>query len=82
MLDYCVRFALVSFRRHWTLTLLVVVAIAVGVALTMKAYTVLSVMSRDPIPWKSNQLFAVQLDNGGPQSRKAGDNEPPAPPPT
>jgi putative ABC transport system permease protein len=78
MLDYYFRLALVSFRRHWTLTLLVVVAIAVGVSLTMTAYTVLSVMSRDPIPWKSNQLFAVQLDNGGPRSRKPGDNEPPA----
>jgi putative ABC transport system permease protein len=78
MLDYYFRLALVSFRRHWTLTFLVVVAIAVGVALTMTAYTVLSVMSRDPIPWKSSQLFAVQLDNGGPRSRKAGDDEPPA----
>ncbi|HEX3913426.1 MAG TPA: hypothetical protein VHW71_07965 [Steroidobacteraceae bacterium] len=76
MLNYYFRIALVSFRRHWTLTLLVVVAIAMGVALTMTAYTVLSVMSRDPISWKSSQLFAVQLDNGGPRSRKAGDNEP------
>jgi putative ABC transport system permease protein len=78
MLNYYLRLALVSLRRRWTLTLLMVVAIAVGVALTMTAYTVLSVMSRDPIPWKSDQLFAVQLDNGGPRSRKAGDNEPPA----
>jgi putative ABC transport system permease protein len=78
MLDYYFRLALVSLRRHWTLTLLIVVAIGLGVALTMTAYTVLSVMSRDPIPWKSSQLFAVQLDNGGPRSRKAGDNEPPA----
>ena len=76
MLDYYFRLALVSLRRHWTLTALMVVAIAVGVALTMTAYTVLSVMSRDPIPWKSSQLFAVQLDNGGPRSRKVGDNEP------
>jgi hypothetical protein len=61
MLDYYFRLALVSLRRHWTLTVLMVVAIAVGVALTMTAYTVLSVMSRDTIPWKSSQLFAVQL---------------------
>jgi putative ABC transport system permease protein len=78
MLDYYFRLALVSVRSHWTLTVLMVAAIAVGVALTMTAYTVLSVMSRDPIPWKSSELFAVQLDNGGPRSRKAGDNEPPA----
>jgi putative ABC transport system permease protein len=78
MLDYYFRLAFVSLRRHWMLTVLMVLAIAVGVALTMTAFTVLSVMSRDPIPWKSSQLFAVQLDNGGPRSRKAGDNEPPA----
>ena len=52
-----------------------VVAIALGVAMTMTAYTVLYVMSRDPIPEKSSQLFSVQIDNGGPRSRKAGDNE-------
>jgi hypothetical protein len=32
MLDYYFRLALVSLRRHWTLTLLIVVAIALGVA--------------------------------------------------
>jgi putative ABC transport system permease protein len=78
MLDYYLRLALVSFRRHWLLTALMVVAIAVGVAMTMTAYTVLDVMSRDPIPEKSHELFAVQLDNGGPRSRKPGDDELPA----
>jgi putative ABC transport system permease protein len=54
-----------------------VLSIGVGVALTMAAFTILYVMSRDPIPEKSRQLFAVQIDNGGPGSRKPGDNEPP-----
>ena len=75
MLKYYLRLALDSFRRNWRLTLLMVVAIALGVAMTMSAYTVLYVMSRDPIPEKSSQLFSVQIDNGGPRSRKAGDNE-------
>jgi putative ABC transport system permease protein len=77
MLNYYLRIALVSFRRQWALTLLMVLAIALGVAMTMAAYSVLYVMSRDPIPSKSGQLFAVQLDNGGTRSRKAGDDEPP-----
>jgi putative ABC transport system permease protein len=77
MLNYYIRLALVSIRRNSMLTLLMVLAIALGVAMTMTAYTVLYVMSRDPIPEKSSQLFSVQIDNGGPRSRHSGDNEPP-----
>ncbi len=43
----------------------------------MTAFTILYVMSRDPIPEMSGQLFAVQIDNGGPRSRKPGEIEPP-----
>lgn len=77
MLKYYLRLALVGIRRNPGITTLITLAIALGVALTMAAYTVLYVMSRDPIPEKSAQLFAVQIDNGGPKSRAAGDNEPP-----
>ncbi|HEY4144095.1 ABC transporter permease [Pinirhizobacter sp.] len=77
MIGYYGRLAAVGMRRQPGLTLLIVGAIGLGVALTMTAYTVLYVMSRDPIPGKSSQLFAVQLDNGGPSSRKPGDDEPP-----
>ena len=76
--NYYVWLALVSLRRNPVLTALMVVVIALGVAMSMTAFTVLVVMSRDPIPHKSQQLFAVQVDNGGPRSRKPGDNEPPA----
>lgn len=78
MLDYYLRLALVSFRRNPVLTLLIVAAISFGVAMTMTAYTILYVMSADPIPSRSNQLFEVQIDSGGPESRKAGDDEPPS----
>src|SRR5665213_2425902 len=77
MLKYYFRLSFVSFRRNSMLTLLMVVAIALGVAMTMTAYTVLYVMSRDPIPEKSSQLFSVQIDNGGPRSRTPGNSEPP-----
>lgn len=77
MLKYYSRLALLSFRRNIVLTILMVLAIGLGVAMTMTAFTVLYVMSRDPIPEKSAVLFAVQIDNGGPRSRKADDPEPP-----
>jgi putative ABC transport system permease protein len=78
MTNYYFRMALLSLRRNAMLSALVVLAIALGVALTMAAYSVLFVMSRDPIPEKSNKLYAVQLDNGGPKSRQPGDDEPPS----
>ncbi len=77
MLHYYCFLALRSLRRNFVLSLLMVLSIGLGVALTMTAYTILYVLSRDPIPSKSGQLFAVQIDNGGPRSRKPGDIEPP-----
>ncbi len=74
---YYLRLAWLGLRRNPVLAGLMILAIALGVAMSMSAFTVLAVMARDPIPHKSRQLFAVQLDNGGPRSRKAGDDEPP-----
>ncbi len=77
MLRYYSSLALLSLRRNFVLSTLMVFSIGLGVALTMTAYTILYVLSGDPIPSKSRQLFAVQIDNGGPRSRKPGDIEPP-----
>src|SRR5580658_5017113 len=77
MLRYYSSLALLSLRRNFVLSTLMVFSIGLGVALTMTAYTILYVLSGDPIPAKSRQLFAVQIDNGGPRSRKPGDIEPP-----
>ncbi len=51
-----------SFRRDVGLTLLMVVAIGVGVGASMTTLTVLHVLSADPIPEASHQLYAVQVD--------------------
>jgi putative ABC transport system permease protein len=67
--------ALRSLKRNPALTTLMILAIAVGIATSMTTFTLLHTMSNDPIPWKSSQLFAPQIDNGGPQNRKNG--EPP-----
>jgi len=73
---YYVRLALASMRHKPVLVAMMILALAFGVAMSMSAYTILHGMARDPIPAKSSRLFAVQIDNGGPRSRKPGDDEP------
>jgi putative ABC transport system permease protein len=51
-----------SLRRHVVLTALMIAAIAFGVGASMTTLTVLHVLSRDPIPGKSHDLYHVQLD--------------------
>jgi len=63
--------ALHSFRRNVSLTALMIVAIAFGVGASMTTLTVLHVLSADPIPGKSHELYYVQLDH-----RKANDAKP------
>ena len=63
MLGYYLDLALRSLRRNVALTILMIVAIAFGVGSSMTTLTVLHVLSADPIPGKSDQLFYVQLDH-------------------
>jgi putative ABC transport system permease protein len=51
-----------SFLRHRVLTLLMVVAVALGIGTSMTTLTVLHVLSGDPLPGKSQRVYAVQLD--------------------
>lgn len=69
MIGYYFRLALHSLRRNVVLTTLTILAVAVGIGASMTVLTVLIAMSGDPIPGKSSQLFAVQIDNWGPQDR-------------
>ena len=48
------------------LTALVVLLMGCGVATCMVSWAVFRASSADPIPWKSGQLFAPQIDNFGP----------------
>jgi putative ABC transport system permease protein len=52
-----------SLRRNPILTTLMVTAIALGIGAFMTLYTVFHFMSADPIPWKSDQLHVVRVDN-------------------
>ena len=75
MIAHYLGLALRSLKRNPALTTLTILAIAVGIGTSMSIFTLLHVMSGDPIPWKSAQLFAPQIDNGGPDNRRNG--EPP-----
>lgn len=79
MFGYYFALALHNLRRNSVLTALMVIAIAFGVSASMTIFTLFRAMSSDPIPSKSNQLFSVQIDNGGPRryATRRGDTEPP-----
>ncbi|TDK23216.1 FtsX-like permease family protein [Luteimonas aestuarii] len=62
MFGYYFNLALRSFRRNRVLTALMVLAIALGIGACMTTLTVFRVLSGDPIPQKSSQLYYVQLD--------------------
>jgi putative ABC transport system permease protein len=65
MFSYYLRLGLGSLRRNAVLTALMISAIAVGIGAAMTTLTVFRAMSGNPIPQKSSQLFAPQIDNWG-----------------
>ncbi|WP_129136835.1 ABC transporter permease [Luteimonas sp. YGD11-2] len=64
MFGYYFNLALRSFRRNRALTALMVLAIALGIGASVTTLTVFRVLSGDPIPHKSDQLFYVRMDPG------------------
>jgi putative ABC transport system permease protein len=68
MFTYYLKLSLVALKRTPVLSTLMVLAIALGLATAMTSFTVLWRLSNNPIPHKSDQLFAVQLDNWSPDS--------------
>lgn len=65
MLGYYLDLALHSLSRNVALTLLTIVAVAVGIGASMTVFTMLHGLSSDPIPEKSSQLFVPLIDNWG-----------------
>jgi len=63
MFTYYLKLAFLALKRTPALSSLMVLAIALGLATAMTALTLLYKLSGDPIPQKSNVLYAVQLDN-------------------
>jgi putative ABC transport system permease protein len=70
MLGYYFELALRSLRRNAVLTTLMVAAVGVGIGTSMTVLTTLMVMSGNPIPDKSKQLFVPQIDSWGLKLRR------------
>jgi putative ABC transport system permease protein len=67
MFGYYARLALKSFQRNPGLTVLMVLAIALGIAVCIMTLTVYHAMSGNPIWWKNDRLYAVTMDNWDPK---------------
>ena len=76
MFSYYLKLGWLSIRRNPLLSSLMVAAIAVGIGASMSIITVNYIMSSDPIPQKSDQLFYVQVDNWDPNNQDEGGFEP------
>ncbi len=66
MFKYNIKLALKSMRRNPVMTALMVAAIAVGIGVSMTTLTVFYMMSSNPIPEKSDMLFAITMDSWNP----------------
>lgn len=62
MFVYYFDLALNSLKRNRALTALMVLAIALGIGASMTTLTVLHVLSGDPLPGRSAQLYYPQID--------------------
>ena len=77
MFRYYLRLSWLSIRRNIILSALMVAAIAVGIGASMTTITVNYAMGSDPIPHKSDALFAVQVDSWDPNDPYREPNIPP-----
>ncbi|MFA3790188.1 ABC transporter permease [Aliiglaciecola sp. SL4] len=77
MFTYYLRLALKSIKRNPILSALMITAIGLGIGASMTTVTVNYLMSANPIPHKSEQLFYVQLDSWSQFEPAQEPNEPP-----
>ncbi|TAN05924.1 MAG: FtsX-like permease family protein [Rhodanobacteraceae bacterium] len=79
MFGYYLDLAWRSLKRSPGITALMVLSIGIGVALAMSTWTLVHLMSRDPIPQKSALLFVPTVDMWGPaaHARAARGDDPP-----
>jgi len=78
MLGYYLDVALHSLARNKVLTALIVLAIGLGIGASMTMITVLHVLTGDPLPGRSAQLFTPHLDPLPLNYKRRGDSPDPA----
>ena len=66
MFAYNIKLAIKSMRRNPMMTALMVAAVAVGIGISMTTLSVYYLMNGNPIPQKSEELFAVTIDSWNP----------------
>ncbi|HWU76289.1 MAG TPA: ABC transporter permease [Rhodanobacter sp.] len=76
MFGYYLNLAMLSLKRNKVLTALMVLTIALGIGTSMTTLTVMHVLSGDPIPQKSAQLFRVRMNVFPDDAFKRGDRVP------
>lgn len=77
MFGYYLNLALRSFKRNRVLTALMVLALGLGIGASITTLTVLKLLSGDPIPQKSAQLFHPEIDPFPAQGYVPGQSKPP-----
>jgi len=77
MFRYFLKLGSLSIRKNPMLSALMIAAIAIGIGACMTVVNIYYVMSSDPIPEKSDQLYYVQLDSWDPNEPVDDNGEPP-----
>ncbi len=80
MFFHNIRIAWLSLRRNQTLSLLIVLGIALGIGVSTTFATVRHSIAKDPVPAKSGVLHYVRMDNWDPKAPYPGKD--PTRPPT
>ena len=78
MFVYYLDLALRSLRHNKVLTVLMVLALALGIGASITTLTVLRLLSGDPLPQKSSRLFYPQVDPNSLDGYVAGQTKPDA----
>lgn len=76
MFNYYLKLALKSLKRNRGLTVVMVLAIALGIGASMTTLTVYHVLAGDPLPHKSDVLFYPQIDPRPAKGVEPGSNPP------
>ncbi|PKG99423.1 ABC transporter permease [Paraglaciecola sp. MB-3u-78] len=63
MFNYYLALSLKSISRQKSLSLLISTTLGIGIAACMITYSLIHLMSKDPLPNKSERVYHIQLDN-------------------
>ncbi len=77
MFRYYLKLGMLSIRANPVLSILMIAAIAVGIGACMTIVTVRHVMSGNPMEYKNDQLYHVQVDNWNPDDPYEDPDKPP-----